>query len=52
MAHITLTITDNRFADTGMTEAEVREIVAGMIADDNYPLRDPHVAVEIEVRAD
>ncbi len=52
MAHITLTIIDTRFANTGMTEADVREIVAGMIADDNYPLRDRHVSVEVEVRAD
>lgn len=47
MARITLTITDSRFAGTDMTEAEVREIVAGMIADDNYPLRDPYVSVEV-----
>jgi hypothetical protein len=49
MARITLTITDDRFTDSRMTAAEVREIVAGMIADDNYPLRDQHVSVEVKV---
>lgn len=51
MAHIILTITDSRFAGTGMSTADVLEIVANMIADDNYPLRDQQISVEIKVEA-